>query len=103
MSQLAAHVRSVDPNQIREITQAAWAVPNAIVLSIGEPGFPTPVHVLQAAQETLARDETGYTPNAGICPLRAAFAERVSEQTGRKPTRAGSSSPPAPSRDCTWP
>ena len=82
MSQLAAHVRSVDPNQIREITQAAWAVPNAIVLSIGEPGFPTPVHVLQAAQETLARDETGYTPNAGIAPLRAAFAERVSEQTG---------------------
>ncbi len=83
MSQLAAHVRSVDPNQIREITQAAWAVPNAIVLSIGEPGFPTPVHVLQAAQETLARDETGYTPNAGIAPLRAAFAERVSEQTGQ--------------------
>ena len=84
MSQLAAHVRSVDPNQIREITQAAWAVPNAIVLSIGEPGFPTPVHVLQAAQETLARDETGYTPNAGIAPLRAAFAERVSEQTGQE-------------------
>ncbi|MGW9405558.1 pyridoxal phosphate-dependent aminotransferase [Arthrobacter sp. NPDC055585] len=82
MSQLAAHVRSVDPNQIREITQAAWAVPNAIVLSIGEPGFPTPVHVLEAAQDTLARDETGYTPNAGIAPLRAAFAERVSEQTG---------------------
>lgn len=82
MSQLAAHVRSVDPNQIREITQAAWATPNAIVLSIGEPGFPTPVHVLQAAQDTLARDETGYTPNAGISPLRAAFAERVSAQTG---------------------
>lgn len=83
MSQLAAHVRSVDPNQIREITQAAWATPNAVVLSIGEPGFPTPVHVLQAAQETLARDETGYTPNAGIAPLRAAFAERVSAQTGQ--------------------
>ena len=84
MSQLAAHVRSVDPNQIREITQAAWAVPNAIVLSIGEPGFPTPAHVLQAAQETLARDETGYTPNAGIAPLRAAFAERAAVQTGQE-------------------
>ena len=82
MSQLAAHVRSVDPNQIREITQAAWATPNAVVLSIGEPGFPTPEHVLQAAQDTLARDETGYTPNAGISPLRTAFAERVAAQTG---------------------
>ncbi|MER2137621.1 MAG: pyridoxal phosphate-dependent aminotransferase, partial [Arthrobacter sp.] len=84
MPQLAAHVRSVDPNQIREITQAAWATPNAIVLSIGEPGFPTPAHILEAAQETLARDETGYTPNAGIAPLRAAFAERVTEQTGQE-------------------
>lgn len=84
MPQLSAHVRSVDPNQIREITQAAWATPNAVVLSIGEPGFPTPVHVLQAAQETLARDETGYTPNAGIAPLRTAFADRVSAQTGRE-------------------
>ena len=84
MPQLAAHVRSVDPNQIREITQAAWATPNSIVLSIGEPGFPTPAHVLEAARDTLARDETGYTPNAGIAPLRTAFAERVSVQTGQE-------------------
>ncbi|WP_312182801.1 pyridoxal phosphate-dependent aminotransferase [Arthrobacter sp.] len=82
MPQLAAHVRTVDPNQIREITQAAWATPNAIVLSIGEPGFPTPVHILEAAEATLARDETGYTPNAGIAPLRAAFAARATGLAG---------------------
>lgn len=81
MPQLASHVRTVDPNQIREITQAAWATPNSIVLSIGEPGFPTPPHILEAAQQTLARDETGYTPNAGIAPLRTAFAEQVGTQT----------------------
>ncbi|MBD8042926.1 pyridoxal phosphate-dependent aminotransferase [Arthrobacter sp. Sa2BUA2] len=82
MPQLAAHVRTVDPNQIREITQAAWAVPNAVVLSIGEPGFSTPAHILEAAEATLSRDETGYTPNAGIAPLRAAFADRVSRISG---------------------
>ena len=82
MPQLSAHVRSVEPNQIREITQAAWARPGAIVLSIGEPGFPTALHVLDAARATLDRDETGYTPNAGIPALRAAFGAYTSARTG---------------------
>ncbi|MBP3037007.1 pyridoxal phosphate-dependent aminotransferase [Arthrobacter sp. zg-ZUI100] len=82
MPELSSHVRDAAPNQIREITQAAWAQPDSIVLSIGEPGFPTPPHILEAAQATLGRDETGYTPNAGIAPLRAAFADRISRQTG---------------------
>ena len=82
MPELSAHVRDAPANQIREITQAAWAQPNSIVLSIGEPGFPTPPHILEAAEATLGRDETGYTPNAGIMPLRAAFAERAARQNG---------------------
>lgn len=83
MAQLAPHVRSVPANQIREITQAAWARPDSIVLSIGEPGFPTPAHILDAARATLDRDETGYTPNAGIAPLRQAFARRAGAGIGR--------------------
>ena len=82
MPQLSPHVRSVPPNQIRQITQAAWARPDSIVLSIGEPGFPTPGHILDAAREVLDRDETGYTPNAGIAPLRSAFAQKAGEDTG---------------------
>ncbi|MET4060047.1 aspartate aminotransferase [Arthrobacter sp. UYP6] len=82
MPELSPHVRNAPANQIREITQSAWAQPNSIVLSIGEPGFPTPPHILEAARATLERDETGYTPNAGIMPLRAAFAERASRQNG---------------------
>lgn len=82
MPQLSPHVHNAAANQIREITQAAWAQPNSIVLSIGEPGFPTPPHILEAGRATLGRDEIGYTPNAGIAPLRAAFAQRVSRQTG---------------------
>ncbi|MDM7990364.1 pyridoxal phosphate-dependent aminotransferase [Arthrobacter sp. zg-Y877] len=83
MAQLSPHVRKVPANQIREITQAAWAKPDAIVLSIGEPGFPTPAHILDAARATLDRDETGYTPNAGIAPLRAAFARHAGASCGR--------------------
>ncbi|TVU60427.1 pyridoxal phosphate-dependent aminotransferase [Paenarthrobacter nitroguajacolicus] len=82
MPELAAHVRDVPVNQIREITEAAWSTPGAIVLSIGEPGFALPRHVLDAGIDCLDRDETNYTPNAGIPALRKAFAARFREQQG---------------------
>lgn len=82
MPRLAAHVQTLPANQIREITEAAWARPGSIVLSIGEPGFPVPHHVLDAGISCLERDETNYTPNGGIAPLRAAFAQRFLEHNG---------------------
>ncbi len=82
MPELAAHVRDVPVNQIREITEAAWRTPGALVLSIGEPGFPLPRHILDAGMACLDRDETNYTPNAGIPSLREAFAARFREQQG---------------------
>ena len=82
MPELAAHARDVPVNQIREITEAAWRSPGAIVLSIGEPGFALPRHVLEAGMACLDRDETNYTPNAGIPALREAFAARFREGTG---------------------
>lgn len=77
-----ARVLGIPVNQIREITQAAWATPGAIVLSIGEPGFAVARHVLEAGRAALDRDDTNYTPNAGIAPLRAAFAERFASRSG---------------------
>ncbi len=69
-------------NQIREITEAAWRTPGAVILSIGEPGFPLPRHILDAGIACLDRDETNYTPNAGIHALREAFAERFRMTNG---------------------
>ncbi|PVE17291.1 aminotransferase class I/II-fold pyridoxal phosphate-dependent enzyme [Arthrobacter sp. Bz4] len=80
MPKISSHADSLPANQIREITQASWATPGAIVLSIGEPGFPVARHVLEAGMAALDRDETNYTPNAGIAPLREAFAARFSAQ-----------------------
>lgn len=89
MPELAAHVPEVPVNQIREITEAAWRTPGAIVLSIGEPGFPLPRHVLDAGIACLDRDETNYTPNAGIPALREAFAARFRERAGLTAGRLG--------------
>ena len=53
-----------------------------IHMEIGEPDFPTPQHVKDAANDALAADETKYGPSAGIMPCREAVAEHVSETHG---------------------
>lgn len=82
MPSIPKHIEELPSNQIREITQAAWATPNAIVLSIGEPAFPVPRHILDAGIAALDRDDTNYTPNEGIAPLRRSFATRFGSRNG---------------------
>jgi len=53
-----------------------------IHLEIGEPDFNTPVHIVEAAIKALRDGHTGYTPSAGIPPLRQAIARQVSQRTG---------------------
>ena len=47
-------------------------------LNIGDPiaypGLPTPPHLIQAFQDSLARGETGYSPSYGLPVLRTAIA-----------------------------
>ena len=49
-----------------------------IDLGAGEPDFPTPKFVIEAAQRALDAGATRYTAVAGIEPLRAIIAERAS-------------------------
>jgi aspartate aminotransferase len=74
MPVIAPHVRTVPASGIRRVLELAWTVPDAVVLCVGEPDLPTAPHVLAAAQDALARDDTRYTPNGGIAPLRDALA-----------------------------
>jgi aspartate aminotransferase len=48
----------------------------------GEPDFPTPEHIKQAAVRALEQNLTKYTPTAGILPLRQAIAEWHRAQFG---------------------
>ena len=45
-----------------------------INLGIGQPDFPTPPHVVEAAVQALRDGHHGYTPATGILPLREAVA-----------------------------
>lgn len=51
-------------------------------LEIGQPDFPTPEHVVQAATAALARGETGYTPSAGTAEFREVVAEELAATRG---------------------
>ena len=51
-------------------------------LEIGEPDFPTPAHVAEAAFAAIRAGETGYCPSAGLPELRAAAAEELSRTRG---------------------
>ena len=45
-----------------------------INLGIGQPDFPTPPHIVEAAVKALRDGHHGYTPAVGILPLREAVA-----------------------------
>jgi aspartate aminotransferase len=55
---------------------------SVIHLEIGEPDFPTPQHIVDAAKVALDEGWTHYGPTQGLPDLRAAIAETVSRTRG---------------------
>ena len=48
-----------------------------INLGIGQPDFPTPLNIQEAAIKAIRDGHHGYTPSNGILPLREAVAEQI--------------------------
>jgi aspartate aminotransferase len=63
----------------RELRAAGHEV---ISLALGEPDFPTPDHVIEAAHEAARRGETKYPPLGGIEALRGMVAEKFLREHG---------------------
>jgi len=55
---------------------------NIVHLEIGEPDFPTPTHIVEAAKRALDEGWTHYGPTQGLPELREAIAEHVSRTRG---------------------
>src|SRR3569833_3152753 len=58
-------------------TELAAQGRDIINLGIGQPDFPTPPHIVEAAIKALRDGHHGYTPAVGILPLREAIAVDV--------------------------
>ncbi|MBI3659616.1 aminotransferase class I/II-fold pyridoxal phosphate-dependent enzyme [Candidatus Acetothermia bacterium] len=74
---LAHRLNGIEKSLIRQVSDLAG--PNAIPLGLGEPSFPTPQPLLEAARKFLEKGHVPYTPNAGLQELR----ELIAKATGR--------------------
>jgi aspartate aminotransferase len=54
--------------------------------SVGEPDFPTPAHVIEAAKQALDAGATRYTAVTGTPDLKAAIVEATARDRGWRPT-----------------
>jgi aspartate aminotransferase len=89
MPTLAAGAESMPRSGIRQVMDLAWSLPDPVIgLHVGEPSFPSPAHVVEAARAAYAAGETHYVPNAGVDALRIAIAEKVSTANGFATTPA---------------
>jgi aspartate aminotransferase len=79
---ISARAAALPPHPIREVMELAWSRPDAIHLEVGEPDFPTPAHIVEAAARAARDGHTKYTSNAGIMPLREALADKVERVNG---------------------
>ena len=78
-----AHVPATMPQSgIREIANLAANRPGCIRLDLGEPNFPTPAHIVEAAYRAARDGFTKYTPPVGLLSLREAIASKVRSVNG---------------------
>jgi aminotransferase len=69
--------KSVVRSGIRVMYDLASGVDGLVHLEIGEPDFPTPQHIVEAAKQALDQGYTHYTPNAGYKDLRETVARKL--------------------------
>ena len=74
LSSTAAVVMAADKLRAQGIT--------VIDLGVGEPDFPTPEHIKNAAKRALDENFTKYTTSAGILPLRQAVCDYINSNFG---------------------
>ena len=84
--QTAARAQEIAPFHVMEVQTAARALEAAgrdvVHMEIGEPDFPTPAPVLEAARAALEGGGIYYTSALGLPQLRAAIARHYHDHYG---------------------
>jgi aspartate/methionine/tyrosine aminotransferase len=73
---------------LAEVNALARQGKDIISFCIGQPDFPAPEHVQEAAIRAIKSGKHGYTPSAGIDELREAAAKYMARMRGGLPIRA---------------
>lgn len=82
MKSLAKNPQQMKRSGIREILEIAVRTPGCIRLEVGEPNFPTPAHICEAAAQAARDGFTKYALTAGIVPLREALLQKLRDFNG---------------------
>ena len=84
MLTLSRKIREVEESQVLALTARAKRMKDAgldvVSLTAGEPDFPTPRHVKEAAIKAIEADFTHYTANQGIAELIGAIVKKFSSE-----------------------
>jgi aspartate/methionine/tyrosine aminotransferase len=83
---LARRTTTIQPFRVVDVMEAAWAAERAgrsiVHLEVGEPDFPTPAPVVEAATKAIADGRVRYTSSLGIPELREAISGYYAERFG---------------------
>ena len=86
MIQISERIQSLSQSQTLAMSQKSNELKakgiDVINLSVGEPDFPTPEHIKEAAKEAIDENFTFYTPVPGYLSLRKAIAEKLKRENG---------------------
>jgi aminotransferase len=81
-SYLSRRVAELKPSGIRKFFDIAATMKEVISLGIGEPDFSSPQPIITAGIQALQDNQTHYTANRGIMPLRKALSEHLEKMYG---------------------
>ncbi len=79
---ISSRVASLPPSGIRRFFDLVASMDDVISLGVGEPDFPTPWRIRDAAIDGLRRNQTSYTSNRGLPALRELIAEYMANEFG---------------------
>ncbi len=84
---LARRTSLFDSSGIRKVFDLAAKMSDPINLSIGQPDFPVPDPIKEAAIDAIRTDNNGYSLTQGIPPLREALQARIEAEYGQEDRR----------------
>ncbi|WP_312096913.1 aminotransferase A [Niallia sp.] len=73
-------VKNIEISGIRKFSNMVAGKEGMIALTIGQPDFPTPLHIKEAAKTSIDENYTSYTHNAGEIELRKAASQFVQKK-----------------------
>ena len=70
----------IEVSLIRQFDQSISTIPGVLRLTLGEPDFPTPDHIKEAAKAAIDANQSHYTGMSGLLELRQAAADFIKDK-----------------------